>query len=340
MNTPTPTTDGPVSGLGRSRFAGLRESRVGSALSGADTLGLLLVYVALFVYLSVATRYFLSGDNISNLLREMAVLGIVAVGQTLVILRAEIDLSVSAVVAVAAVVAAEASQAGWSTVPTIAAGLAVGCAFGLFNGLLVARTGISSLVVTLGTLTIGSGLALVLTGGAPEEIDVGFLTTLGQGSVGGVAYQFLVMLAVVVIAFLVLRYLVFGRSLYAVGDNARAARLNGIRVERMTVWVFVLSGLLASVGGLLLAGQFETADPTIGGDLNLRSIAAVVIGGTSLFGGVGGVAGTLLGTALIATLSNGLVQLNVPSAWQEVVTGAVIVAAVLFDRLRARRREP
>lgn len=326
-------TEGPGP-EGKGRGPGLLGS-----VGRANSLGLLLFYGALFLYLSVATEHFLGTRNIGDLLREMAVLGIIAVGQTLVILRAEIDLSVGSVAAFSAVVAAEAANHGWAPVPVIAVGLLVGLAFGLFNGILVAATGISSLVVTLGTLTIASGLALVVTGGAPEVVQVHFLTTIGQDKVGGIAYQFIVMVAIVLVAWLILRYSVFGRSLYAAGDNERAARLNGINVGRMTIGVFSVSGLLAAVGGLIYMGQFGTADPATGGELNLQSIAAVVIGGTSLFGGVGGVSGTFIGTALIVTLANGLVQLNVPSAWQEVVTGGVIVAAVLFDRLRTRLRE-
>lgn len=328
---PRQGTQGPEAQLGMAhglrRFAGR-----------SDVLGLVVVYVALFVYLSIRTPYFLTSGNISDLLREMAVLGIIAVGETLVILRAEIDLSVGSVLALSAVIASQDSVVT-STPLVIVVALSVGILCGLVNGIIVASTGISSLVVTLGTMTVASGLALVVTGGAPRVFEVPFLEKLGQGALWGVPIQFVVMVVVGLVVAFVLRMSVFGRSLYATGDNDRAARLNGVRVGRVTVSVFALSGGLAAVGGLLYGGQFGSADPTIGVNLNLLGIAAVVIGGTSLFGGVGGVIGTLLGTALIATLQNGLVQLNVASAWQEVVTGVVIVLAVLADRLRARARE-
>jgi ribose/xylose/arabinose/galactoside ABC-type transport system permease subunit len=303
-----------------------------------DFLGILAVYVAMCVLLSLASRDFLTSANISNLLQEMSVVWIIAIGQTFVILNKEIDLSVGSIAALTSILAALASQHGWPEIGVILVAFAVGGAFGLVNGFLVAKGRVSSLVVTLGTMTAGLGLALVFTGGAPESISNGFLEEIGQNGIGIFSYQFIIALVVSIVAALVLRYTVFGRSVYASGDNQDAARLNGINVGAVTISTFVITGFLCALAGLLLAGQFATADPTIGTNLNLQSIAAVVIGGTSLFGGVGGIPGTVLGSALLATLSNGLVHFNVQSAWQEVVTGGVIVAAVLLDQLRRRRR--
>ncbi len=322
--------------VGRARVVG-RRLGIGRLLR-ADMVGLAAVYVVMFVFLSVRTGYFLSTDNIGNLMREMSVIGIISVGQTLVILRKQIDLSVGTVAATSSVVAALASQAGWPTIFVIASALVVGALFGLVNGILVAKGRVSALVVTLGTMTIAYGVALILTGGGPQSISTGFLETIGQQGIGFVPYQFMIFVVVVIAAALGLRYTVFGRSIYAAGDNEDAAWLNGIDVDTVTIGAFVLCGALAAVGGLLLAGQFSTADPTIGTDINLRTIASVVIGGTSLFGGVGGVGGSALGAALIATLANGMVHFNIQSAWQEVVTGIVIVGAVLLDQLRLRGR--
>jgi ribose transport system permease protein len=323
--------------VGRARVVGSRLA-IGRALR-ADIVGLAAIYVVMFVFLSVRTGYFLSTDNIGNLMREMSVIGIISVGQTLVILRKQIDLSVGTVAAASSVVAALASQAGWPTIFVIASALVVGALFGLVNGILVAKGRVSALVVTLGTMTIAYGVALILTGGGPQSISTGFLETIGQQGIGFVPYQFMIFVVVVIAAGLGLRYTVFGRSIYAAGDNEDAAWLNGINVDRVTIGAFVLCGALAAVGGLLLAGQFSTADPTIGTNINLRTIASVVIGGTSLFGGVGGVGGSALGAALIATLANGMVHFNIQSAWQEVVTGIVIVGAVLLDQLRLRGRD-
>ncbi len=303
-----------------------------------DVMGILVAYTVLFVFLAVAAQNFVSSANISNLLREMSVVWIIAVGQTCVILNKEIDLSVGSIAALTSVVAALASQNGWPAGAVILLALVAGGAFGLVNGIFVAKGRVSSLVVTLGTMTAGLGVGLVLTGGAPESINMGFLENIGQNGIGVVPYQFVIALGVTIVAAIGLRYTVFGRSIYAAGDNEDAARLNGINVSFVKISTFVITGVLCAVAGLLLAGQFATADPTIGTNLNLQSIASVVIGGTSLFGGVGGVAGTALGTALITTLSNGLVHFNVQSAWQEVVTGGVIVAAVFVDQLRRRRR--
>jgi ribose transport system permease protein len=303
-----------------------------------DIAGLAAVYAVLFFMFSVSTKYFFSGDNVSNLLREMSVVGIIAIGQTVVILASQIDLSVGNVAAVSSVVAALASQAGWPMPAVILAGLAMGAAFGLVNGLLVAKAHVNALVVTLGTMTISLGVALILTGGAPQSIHTGLLETLGQDGISILPYQFIILAALTLLGAALLRFTVFGRSVYAAGDNDDAARLNGINVDRVIIGAFVTSGLMSAVGGLLLAGQFATADPTIGTNLNIQTIAAVVIGGTSLFGGVGGVGGTVIGAAFIATLANGMVQFNIQSAWQEIVTGAVIVAAVILDQLRRRGR--
>jgi ribose/xylose/arabinose/galactoside ABC-type transport system permease subunit len=303
-----------------------------------DIAGLAAVYAVLFVLFSASTKYFFSGDNVSNLLREMSVVGIIAIGQTVVILASQIDLSVGNVAAVSSVVAALASQAGWPMPAVILAGLAMGAAFGLVNGLLVAKAHVNALVVTLGTMTISLGVALILTGGAPQSIHTGLLEILGQDGISILPYQFIILAVLTLLGAALLRFTVFGRSVYAAGDNDDAARLNGINVDRVIIGAFVTSGLMSAVGGLLLAGQFATADPTIGTNLNIQTIAAVVIGGTSLFGGVGGVGGTVIGAAFIATLANGMVQFNIQSAWQEIVTGAVIVAAVILDQLRRRGR--
>jgi ribose transport system permease protein len=307
-------------------------------MAGMEVLGLLGACVVIFVFLSVATPRFLSVDNLSNLMREMSVLGIVAAGQTLVILRGQIDLSVGSILALSSVAAAFAVAAGWAPILVILAGLIVGSIYGLINGAITAKASVNSLIVTLGTMTVGFGIALVATGGAPQAVHTGFLEVVGQGGLGSVPYQFIIMITVVILTALMLRFTVFGRSIYASGDNERAAALNGVDVDLITIMVFVASGFFSSIGGLLLAGQFTVADPTIGSDENLKSIAAVVIGGTSLLGGVGGIGGTVLGAALMAMLANGLVHLRVASAWQEIATGVVIVLAVLFDQLRRRRR--
>lgn len=320
------------------KLSGPRSGSFIAWLLRIDIIGLVAVYAVLFSYFALSTRYFFSGDNISNVLREMSVVGIISLGQTVVILAKQIDLSVGNVAAVSSVVAAFASQAGWPAPIVILAGLSVGVLFGLLNGILVAKAHVNALVVTLGTMTIALGVAIILTGGAPESIETGLLEVLGQGGISIVPYQFLLLIGFTLLAAAALRFTVFGRSVYAAGDNEDAARLNGISVDRVIIGAFIICGIFSSIGGLLLAGEFATADPTIGTDLNLQTIAAVVIGGTSLFGGVGGVGGSVLGAAFIATLANGMVQFNIQSAWQEVVTGTVIVAAVLLDQLRRRRR--
>jgi len=300
-----------------------------------ESLGLLLIYALLLVTLSLLSPYFLSVNNLLNILVAVSVIGIIAVAMTMVIVSGGIDLSVGSVVAFTGVAVAQLSH----SVPlwvAVAAALGIGLFTGTLNGLAVTRIGINPLITTLGTLSITRGLALVFSGGLSQTISHEGFKFLGRGFVLGVPFQVLLMAALFALAAWVMRATVLGRSFYAIGGNARAARLAGLPVARLRLLTYVISGFSAALGGLVLASQLGAGAPAAASGIELSVIAAVILGGTSLSGGKGTIGGTLLGVLILGTLNNGLTLLNVSSYYQEVARGAVLLLAVALDRLRLR----
>ncbi len=324
-------------------------SRLRRALR-ANTLWTFLVLVALIaVFSALRPDAFPTPFNLESLAVNAAVLLVLSVGMTFVIITAGIDLSVGSVLVFSGVVAAEVmgwlgtgANSGWGPILAgVVAGLLAGLAWGVANGLLITKAGIPALIVTLGTMGMALGFAQLLTGGVDvRDVPARFTGTIGSGSVFGVV-PWLVLIALVVTALgaLLLATTRFGRYTYAVGSNAEAARRVGIDVDRHLIKVYALSGLTAGMAGVLSLAQFTTT--TIGGHANdsLNAIAAVVLGGTSLFGGAGTVLGTAIGVFIPAVLQNGFVILGVSPFWQSVAVGAVLIVAVYFDQLRRRARE-
>lgn len=320
---------------------------------GGPLLGLIL----LGAYLSFATPHFLTTSNIVNVSRQTSITAILAVGQTLVILSAGIDLSVGAMAALAASVAAvmmtqRLEFAGLAIGPvSFGAGLlialVVGTLAGLINGLIITRGRIPDFIATLGTLASFRGIALLVTGGLPVPSHLtatelkGYLPDqmiwLGGGDVLGVPVAGLIAVGVAVLGWFMLRYTALGRATFAVGGNREAARVSGINIDRTKLAVYALSGVMAAVAGVVLAGRLNSANALMAEGEELRSIAAVVIGGTNLFGGEGGVVGSLIGALIIGVLGNGLNLLNVGAFWQRVIQGLVIILVVIFDQWRRRR---
>ncbi|HEX4825908.1 MAG TPA: ABC transporter permease [Candidatus Polarisedimenticolaceae bacterium] len=287
--------------------------------------------------LSFLSPHFLTAENLLNVSLQASITAIVAAGMTFVILTGGIDLSVGSVVAVAGIATTAALAGGHAYATAIAAGLGIGLVSGVVAGALVTRLGVAPFIVTLALMTIERGLAFVATEGRPVwDLPPGF-AGLGGGRLAGVPFPSIVMVLVFVVAHAALKHTRWGRHVYAVGGNAEAARLAGIGTARVVASTYVLCGGLAALGGVLLASRMNSGQPNAGLMLELDVIAAVVVGGTSLSGGRGSVAGTFLGTMLIAILRNGLNLLNVNSYVQQVVVGAVILLAVLLDRLRERR---
>jgi ribose transport system permease protein len=308
----------------------------------------LVALILMAAALSLATDRFLTVENGVNVLRQISVNLCLSIGMTMIIIAGGIDLSVGSVLALSGAVAAGLLKSGVSLTPlgvaleftplgAIVAGIVVGAALGAFNGLAITRFALPPFVATLGMLSIARGLTMLWTGGHPVTTlgeDFGFL---GTGLHLGVPMPVWIAGALAALFTLVTRRTRFGRHLYAVGGNERAAALSGLNVQRIKLAVYTLGGALAGVAGLLTAARLDSATPNAGVGYELDSIAAVVIGGTSLSGGRGSIIGTVLGCLIIGVLNNGLVLLEVSPFWQQVVKGFVILAAVAIDR--ASRRE-
>ena len=298
--------------------------------------GLLFVILLVGLALSLTTDTFLSVANLTNVAKQVSINGILAVGVTFVLLTAGVDLSLGSVVALSGVACATFAHPGEHSVfVPIAAGLLTGTACGLINGALVTRGGVAPFIVTLGMMTIARGLALIVSGGRPVANMSNELTSLA-GDFLGVPIPVLCFAGVAAAAWFFLNRFRLGRHIYAVGGNEHAARAAGVSVERVKLFAYGLCGLLTGLAGVVLAARITTGQPNAGQAYELDAIAAVVIGGTSLAGGVGTIAGTLLGVLLIGVINNGLDLMGVSSYYQAVIKGVIIVGAVWLDRRQAR----
>jgi len=284
--------------------------------------------------MSFLSDHFLTLPNILNVIRQVSIMGIMAVGMTFVILSQGIDLSVGSLLAFTGAVAAGLLSGGQSIFLAVLVGLAAGAALGFFNGFMIAKANLPDFIVTLAMMSIARGLALVYTGGRPiSGFDPGF-RFIGGGRLGLIPIPVIIFLVIIVLGYIVLTRTTFGRYVYAVGGNREAARLAGINTDRIKMAVYTLSGLLAGVSGVILTARLNSAQPTAGRAYELDVIAMVVLGGTSLMGGKGTVQGTLIGALIIGVLNNSLNLLGVASFYQEVAKGIVILLAVLLDRLQ------
>jgi ribose/xylose/arabinose/galactoside ABC-type transport system permease subunit len=308
--------------------------------------GALIILFLLVVAFAIVTPDFLTVNNLINILRQYSVLMILAVGQTLVIVSRGIDLSVASNAALSGSVMGVAyAYWAWPEPASLLVGLAAGVAVGAFNGFVITRLDVPDFIATLGTFVAVRGIALLVTDGLPVpdfERAVegrtlpGTISTLGVDSVLGMPLIAIVALVCALIGGFILSRTRLGRSAYAIGGNTEAARMSGIKVERSKMWIYVISGLLAAVGGFMLTGRQASANALMGEGLELQSIAAVVIGGTNLFGGEGRMSGTVIGVLIIGVLSNGLSIAGVAEFWQRVVNGLIIVAVVALDQWRRR----
>lgn len=297
----------------------------------------LVAFLAVMVaYFSFRSPFFLELNNFRNILLSVAVLGVLAIPSTLLLVSANVDLSVASNAALCGMILALVSQTQGLTAAVLAA-LAAGLIAGGVNGFLISYVGINSIITTLGTLSVYRGMAKLSSNGQTELI--GGFTVLGSGTTVGVPNAVIVLAAVAVAFYFLMRYSVFGRSIYAIGSNPQAARLSGIDLRRNLFVAFVITGLLAAVAGLILTSQLRAASPIAGFGLELSVVAAVLLGGASLDGGRGTVIGTILGVLILGTLTNGLTILNVSSFWQEIANGVVLIVAVGLDQLRLRFRQ-
>jgi ribose transport system permease protein len=303
---------------------------------GRDAGGLIVLLV-LFGAMTLASDEFLTGDNMANLARQVAIFGIIAVGQLLVILTAGIDLSVGSVLGLTGCVTAQLLVEGMPLPLAIVLGLAVGVGLGLCNGALVAYGKLPPFIVTLGMLGIARGIVLVLTDASTVQPLPDSFANIANGDFLGLPNLLWMFAAVVAVTAFVLRRTVFGRYIYAVGSNPESARLAGVPVTAVLVSVYAIAGLLAAVGGVLLASRLGAGIPTAGTGYELNAIAACVIGGASLFGAKGGAFGAAAGALIVATLNNGGNLLAVNAFYLQIIIGALILVAVAFDQWQARR---
>ncbi|MGE3798902.1 MAG: ABC transporter permease [Thermomicrobiales bacterium] len=306
--------------------------------------GIYFVFTSLFLALCVAEPKFRSEANLINLLRQNAVIGIMACAMTFAIILGGLDLSVGAIAAASSVVAArvmidlagDGDQLWYHTAAGIGLGLAVGLAAGLFNGVLIARVGVNPFVSTLGTMTILRGLLYVWTNATPLfGVDLSF-TRLGLGKSFSIPNPFWVFFAVAIVLTILLGYARFGHYVYAIGGNETAAAHMGVNVTAVKMTVYVIIGACSAIAGIILVGQTATGQPAGAMGYELTAIAAVIVGGASLSGGQGRMSGTIIGVFLLGIVSNGLNLFGVSPFWQPVATGTILVLAVAIDSLAAK----
>lgn len=300
-----------------------------------DKMGIIIVVIAIFILFSILDSNFMTVSNMMNMMRQTAINGILAAGMTFVILTGGIDLSVGAIVALAGVSGVYFSLHMPAPL-AILLGIFVGALSGYINGFLIAKTKLPSIIVTLGSMTYLRGVAYVITGGYPLILVNDMFKQLGQGYVGPVPIPILIMLLVYIIFFVILKYTVFGRNVYMIGGNMEASHLTGIKVVSRLTWVYTISGICSAIAGIILASRLLSGQPNVGLGYELDAIAAVVLGGTSLNGGVGTIVGSLFGAIFMGALSNALTLMSVPYYWQLIIKGIVIILAIYADRLRRK----
>jgi len=305
-------------------------------ISGMDFLkryGIFIVLVVMWVIMLVVSPTFRTADNAVNILRQVAVNGVIAIGMTLVIMTGGIDLTVGSLIAVSGVVTGSLLvKDPTNVVGAVAAGILICGVFGAMNGVFVAYAGVPPFVATLAGTTIARGFAYVYSNGKPYTLASDGFRFIGKGYA-----PIIIFLVIVAAAQLVLTKTKFGRYIYATGGNIKAADASGVKVKGVLLRVYILSGILAGISGIVLASRTNSGQPAVGVGYETDAIAAAVIGGTSMTGGVGTIGGTMIGILIIGTLNNGLNLLNVSSYYQQIIKGAIILGAVCFDLYSKKR---
>ena len=299
--------------------------------------GLLIVFGIICLIISLITPQFLTLSNLTIIVTQVSINALLAFGVTFVIITGGIDLSLGSIVAVTGVTSAMlAHPDSYPVLIPIVMGLLAGLLMGAFNGFIITKSKIAPFIVTLGTMTIGRGLALILSDGRPVSNLSDSFNYLGSGTVFGIPFLILIFILVFALCSIILSKTILGRHIYAIGGNEQAARASGINIDRVKLSVYSISGLLAGLAGILLASRITTGQPNAGAGFELDAIAAVVIGGTSTAGGRGTMTGTLIGVLLIGVINNGLDLLNVTSYYQQVIMGIIIIGAVIVDSLNQK----
>lgn len=294
--------------------------------------GIFVVFIIICLILSFISPQFLTVSNWTIIITQVSINALLAFGVTFVIITGGIDLSLGSMVAVTGVMAAMLAHPDTFPVALpIFAGLLTGLLMGVFNGFIITKSKIAPFIVTLGTMTIGRGLALILSKGRPVSNLSDSFNFIGGGDIFGIPFPIIVLIIIFIICTIILKKTILGRYIYAVGGNEQAARASGINVNQVKMAVYSISGILAGLAGILLTSRITTGQPNAGAGFELDAIAAAVIGGTSTSGGTGTITGTLIGVLLIGVINNGLDLLNVTSYYQQVVMGIIIIGAVVLD---------
>jgi ribose/xylose/arabinose/galactoside ABC-type transport system permease subunit len=298
----------------------------------AEKYGLFIAFIILCVILSILSSNFLKISNIVNILRQISISSVLAIGVTFVVITGGIDLSLGSVVAITGVIAATLAHP--NTYPVfvpVIVGIVIGAIIGLFIGLLVTYGKVPAFIVTLGIMTAARGGALIIAKGRPISNLSNDFAFIGGGKLFGIPFSIIIMILIFFIVLFILSKTKFGRYVYAIGGNEEAARASGIKVNKIKIMVYVICSGLAGLAGVIQTSRIAVGQPSIGAGYEMDAIAAVVIGGVSLSGGKGTVIGTILGALIIGILNNGLDLLNVSSYWQSIVKGLIIIGAVLLD---------
>lgn len=314
--------------------------KVVKRIVGWREINILVALILLSAALSLGSEHFLTRNNIFGVMRAFSLTAIMAISETMVIIAGGIDLSVGSIMGLTGLLVGMLMQAGQPTLIAVMIGLLIGGLMGLTNGSLITGARLPPFIATLGTLSIGRGLIYVITKGYPVTVDSGHdrFIFLGQGYIGPVPVPVALMLLLTILGAVFLNRTRLGRYIYSLGGNEQATRLSGIRVDRVKLILYTLSGLFAGIAGVVLLARLVSAQPSAGLGYELPVIAAAVIGGTSLSGGEGSIVGTIIGAALIGVLENGMVLLGINTYAQQAVTGTVIILAVAVDMWRKRQR--
>lgn len=300
----------------------------------------LTTVIALIILMAVITiinSNFLTANNLLNLLLQVTSNALIAFGMTFVILTGGIDLSVGSILALSSALTAGLLGSGMPVTSAILISLILGCILGMMNGLLISYGKLAPFIVTLATMTIFRGATLVYTNGNPITkglSDTFLFQFLGQGYIVGIPFPVIIMFIVFIVLYVLLHKTAFGKSVYAIGGNEKAAYISGVKLNKVKIIIYSISGIMASISGLIITSRLSSAQPTAGASYEMDAIAAVVLGGTSLSGGKGRILGTLIGALIIGVLNNGLNIIGVSAFWQQVVKGVVILIAVLIDRFK------
>jgi inositol transport system permease protein len=292
--------------------------------------GTVLIFVGICILASILSPTFLTEANLTNVLRQVVVVSLLACGVTFIIILGHIDVSLGSVLALCGVIAGSVMAITASVILAVVAGVAVGMVTGIINGFVITFFRIPSFIMTLAMTTVARGAVLLYTGGSPVT-GLGDFRVIGQGSFGPVPISVLILAIVVVISWILLNKTKFGRYVYAVGGNERAARASGINPDSIVVKAFIFNGILCAVAGIVLMSRINSGQPAGGVGYEFDAITAVVVGGTSLMGGTGTITGTIIGSLIIGVINNMLNLMNVSSYWQQIIKGLIIAIAVILD---------